>query len=57
MRNAVNVVFCVLSFVGWIIFEMWFKDATTLPTFKIERGERKPKRDDKKAEEENLPLY
>lgn len=56
MRNAVNVVFFMMYFLGWVISEMWIKDMTTIPTFKIERGEKKPKADDKPEEGESLPI-
>lgn len=60
MSNALNVVFSVLCFTGWNIFRLWAIDETAIPTFKIERGERKVEAatsDEGQEKEEKLPLY
>jgi len=59
MSSAVSLVLCVLCFMGWIILELWIKDPSTIPTFRIEIGKKEAKTEDKSAkdEEEKLPIY
>lgn len=60
MSSAMSVVVCVLCFISWVVLDMWSKDPSTIPSFKIERRgrEKEPEGDDKKRkEEETLPLF
>ena len=68
MSSAVSLVLAVLCFLSWVVLDIWTKDPSTLPTFKIERAakkkpeaddkERKPESDvEKKKKEERLPLF
>lgn len=61
MSSAVSLVLSVLCFMGWIILELWIKDPTAIPSFKLERRKKEAKTEDKpkpaKDEEEKLPIY
>jgi len=67
MSSAVSLVLAVLCFMSWVVLDMWSKDPSTIPTFKIERGaKKKPEEDDKekpegddkkKKKEERIPLF